>query len=56
MACSNSSWNTFFDELDCDSCAEEAVQLFPDLILTPNGRKHPLQQDFWSSNWGVLPS
>jgi hypothetical protein len=41
---SNSSWNTFFDELDCDSCAEEAVQLFPDLILTPNGRKYPLQQ------------
>ena len=41
MACSNSSG---IDELDCDSCAEEAVQLFPDLILTPNGRKYPLQQ------------
>ena len=54
MAYSDSSWNTFFDELDYESCADEAVRLFPDLILAPVTKKRPLKEDFWLSNWGIL--
>jgi hypothetical protein len=54
MAYSDSSWNEFFEQLDYESCAEEAARLFPDLVLTPTSKKRSLKINFWSSNWAAL--
>ena len=46
MAYSDSSWNEFFEQLDYESCAEEAARLFPDLVLTPTSKKRSLKIKF----------
>ena len=48
-------WDNFFDSLDYEEFAVEAMSMFPDLVMANNPtKKRPEKVDFWQSNWGVM--
>jgi hypothetical protein len=47
----DSSWDTYFENLDFEEIVDEAIKLFPDLFFQASTRKRPAKVDFWSINW-----